>query len=157
MVDAAKHTYTAGMDDTFIAALAPKAHKLLGTDAGSALILSVHAARRVERRMEGAKEAADKAGVVKSALSGWFLAFTVAVQYVEHGGRAEESAAVAAALEALYHADTAYHAAKEVGALKPARLSGDMVYVETTEEDRLLAAAAHQSYADILYRLENED
>ena len=157
MVDAAKHTYTEGMDDVYVAALAPKAHKQLGTDAGNALISSLRAARQVERAISKAGDETGETGAVESALGGWSRAFSAAVRYVEQGTSADRAAAVASAFEALEHADAFYHAAKEAGVLKPARPPGGAVYYETTEEDMLLAAAAHQAYADIFYRLENED
>ena len=157
MVDAAKHTYTAGMDDAFAAALAPKAHARLGADVGYALVSSLRAVRQVERAMDKVGGTASDAQAVESALSAWSQAFSVAVQYVEQGKSGNRAAAVASALEALDHADAAYHAAKEADILKPARPPGGTVYYETTEEDMLLAAAASQSNADILYRLENED
>ena len=157
MVDAAKHTHTSGMDDAFVAALAPKAHEKLGEDAGNALISSLRAARQVERAMSKAGDETGETGAVESALSGWSQAFSAAVRYVEQGTSGDQAAAVASALEALEHADAFYHAAKEAGILKPARPPGGTALYEPTEEDMLLAAAATRSGADILYRMEHED
>lgn len=150
MVDAAKQTYTAGMDDAFVAALAPKARERLGADAGYALVSSLRAVRQVERAMGAAGDTTPPAPALASALSAWSQAFSVAARYVRQEQTGEETTAVAAALEALDHADAAYHAAKEAGILKPARPSGGKVYYETTEEDMLFAAAAARSGADML-------
>ena len=88
MVDAAKHTHTAGMDDAFVAALAPKAHKQLGTDAGNALMFSLHLARRVERRVNATNIPDAALREIDAALGSWSRHFNAAVALLQKERRA---------------------------------------------------------------------
>ena len=94
MVDAAKHTHTSGMGDAFVAALAPKAHKRLGTDAGNALMFSLHTARRVERRVSASKLPDAALREIEAALRSWSRDFGAAARCLEeeHESPAEREA-----------------------------------------------------------------
>ena len=155
MVDAAKHTHTAGMDDAFVAALAPKAHKQLGTDAGSALMFSLHAARRVERRVSATNIPDAALREIDAALRLWSRDFGAAARYFEeeHETPAERKRAAKHAEQAATHARVASAAGHRAGIYD--REPGPVVHIDITEEDMLLARAGLQDYADMLYELEN--
>ncbi len=156
MVDSAKQTYTVDLDDAFVEALKAHAHERLGVTGGNTLLGSLHVARLIQRAMSRTEQPSDATREVEAALQNWSRAFSEAARYLEHGKPDEKNAAIASALEALDHTDAAYHAAKTGGILKPVLPSGGIIHYKPTEEDILLAAAAHQDAADILYRMEYE-
>ena len=153
MVDAAKHTYTAGMDDAFAAALAPKAHARLGADVGNALMFSLHLARRLERRLEPSKLTDAALHEVDAALSSWATEFDAALRSLEEGTPEALACAAKQTDLAVDHAKAASAAGHRAGLFK--REPGPVIHVEMTEEDMLLANAGLQDYADMLLREED--
>lgn len=152
MVDAAKHTYTAGMDDTFVATFAPKARERLGTEAGNTLMGGLHIALRVERRLEKHNPSGKERRRMDSALRSWSEEFLAAVRCIEEPttgavGRGRRHAELA-----LDHARAASAAGHRAGIYK--QEPQPAVHVAVTEEDMLLANAGLQDYVDMLDEIE---
>ena len=152
MVDAAKHTHTSGMDDAFVAALAPKAHKRLGTDAGNALMFSLHTARRVESRVSASKLPDAALREIEAALRSWSRDFGAAVCSLAEGTPNAVERTAKQADRAADYAKVASAAGHRAGIYKTD--PGPVIHVEVTEEDMLLANAGLQDYVDMLYEIE---
>ncbi|MDE2838011.1 MAG: hypothetical protein OXL97_10975 [Chloroflexota bacterium] len=152
MVDAAKHTYTADMDDAFVKALAPKAHERLGVDGGNALMSSLHTARRVERRLGAARLGDAALREIDAALGLWSQQFSAAVGSLEEGTPEAMERAARQADRAADYAKAASAAGHRAGIYK--REPHSVVHVNVTEEDVLLADAGLQDYAALLLREE---
>ncbi|MCY4582267.1 MAG: hypothetical protein OXE50_05635 [Chloroflexi bacterium] len=152
MVDAAKHNYTAGMDDAYVAALAPKAHERLGAEAGNALMFSLHLARRVERRLEDAQLPDAALSEIDAALGSWSQEFSAAVCTLAEATPEAKGQAVQQADRALTRAQVASAAGHRAGLFE--REPHPEVHVGVTEEDMLLANAGLQDYVDMLHEVE---
>ena len=153
MVQTAELAYTAGVDG----ALPPNAHARLGTSGGNALAFSLHIARRVERRANERKPDAAALREIDAALCAWSREFAEVALFLAQDEETPESRGIAVerAERAADCAEAASAAGHRAGVFK--REPGPVVHVEVTEEDMLLAAAAHQDAADILYEIENGD
>ena len=142
MVDSAKHTHTAGMDDAFVAALAPKAHKQLGTDAGNALMFSLHVARRVERRVSASKLQDAALREIEAALRLWLREFNAAVCSLSEATPEAVERAAKQADRAADYAKAASATGHRAGIYK--REPQPVIHIDVMEEDMLLARAGLQ-------------
>lgn len=153
MVQTAELAYTVGVDG----ALPPNAHARLGTSGGNALAFSLHIARRVERRANERKPDAAALREIDAALCAWSREFAEVARFLAQDEETPESRSIAVerAERAADCAEAASAAGHRADVFK--REPGPVVHVEVTEEDMLLASAAHQDAADILYEIENGD
>lgn len=128
-----------------------------GTSGGNALAFSLHVARRAERRANERKLDAAALREIDAALCAWSREFAEVARFLAQDEETPESRSIAVerAERAADCAEAASAAGHRAGVFR--REPGPVVHVEVTEEDMLLASAAHQDAADILYEIENGD
>ena len=137
-------------------ALVQIARERLDDDAAGALAVSLGGVRQVRSALRRAGCADGAAPQVEAALRKWEEASSAAASFLEGTASASAEAASASAFEALRHADAAYHEAKQAGLLSAPPDKRPLPAYEPTDEDLLLASAAHRAYPDILRRIEEE-
>ena len=145
------------MESAVRAVVAHEAPRRIGSSATSALLGSMRTVSLIKRASRQSSQLTFETREVESALLGWALAFSAIIFFLSEQHSRGKTNAMSLSFRVQDFADSAYHAVKKAGILKPARPPGGMVYYEPTEEDMLLAKAASQSGADILYRMENEN